>query len=621
MDIPQDQPDLLNKLSVRGLRHRSPLWRFLNCFMLLLSISAALLAQPAKSSTSSGSTSGKGSGTGSGNSSQSGSGSGQSGGQGGGTAYFETQMLAYGAVNQLSETIANEVCRLPPDSTVILFDQVSFQNLQMWQSFKATAALLGDAYATLLTDDEADALNQPLVKLASGHGPSWAGAAGFGALSGLVGAIAASTTNNPSTFTIQDSTMAVSIAHQVKRCQQAPAMVYYPLFGSYVNADPKKLVTDELDKLNKVRKKAQDIVLRGNNASVSVGGLTISPASASLLGSQTQQFTAASTGGGAAAVNWSILSGPGTISPNGLYTAPASAPNTQTAIIRAVSTTAPNAYATAIVTVGTLATGVTSTDARFLVLQDLNTQYDQLITSLLSSTSQATGNVAGTAPAGITSVVQGADLEDRLTKDTTYLLYADVVAAGGTQIDRKNVLTVLFSGDWISYSGGLVVNVALAKTKENTLIFSDTLRYRTAPGLPFATIGHPKKSVRVESTNAGDNESSLCNQEKPHHFWQSNTACGVLASLSASPLKVTSGTSISGTVTLSGPAPAGGVNVTLYSSGPVTVPTAIIVPAGKTTESFAIGALRVSSISPAHILASVAGITKTVAVRVSPSTP
>jgi hypothetical protein len=65
--------------------------------------------------------------------------------------------------------------------------------------------------------------------------------------------------------------------------------------------------------------------------------------------------------------------------------------------------------------------------------------------------------------------VQGADLQKRLEKATAYILYADVVAAGGTQIDRKNVLTVLFTGDWISYSGGLVVNVAITHATDNSL--------------------------------------------------------------------------------------------------------------------------------------------------------
>src|ERR1700723_2322808 len=84
---------------------------------------------------------------------------GPAGAQGGGgsSPYFETQMLAYGAVNQLSESISREVCTNIPsnDSTVIIFDQSSFQNLQAWQSFVASVHLLERAYGTLLPPDVA----------------------------------------------------------------------------------------------------------------------------------------------------------------------------------------------------------------------------------------------------------------------------------------------------------------------------------------------------------------------------------------------------------------------------------------------------------------------------------
>jgi hypothetical protein len=577
----------------------------------LLFLHAGLLGQPAKNGASP-SASGKNSAGGSANQNNS-SGGGQGGGQGGGTAYFETQMLAYGAVNQLSEAIASEVCKLPasPTPTVILFDQGSFQNLQLWQSFQATVALLGDAYATLLTDQEVVALNQPLVTLESGHGPSWAGAQGFGALSGLVGAIAASTTNTPSTFTIQDSTMAVSIAHQVARCQPTPQIIYYPLFGNYVNASPKTLVTNELDKLNKVRKKVQDKVLSGSisSGSASVGnGIVISPGSASLLASQTQQFTATAVGGGAVAVTWSV-SGPGSISASGIYTAPASAPSPQTATVRAVSTANAALNATATVTVGP---AITTTDARFSILQDLNSQYDQLITSLLTSTGQAAAALTGTAPAGITSLVQGADLDKRLASDNTYVLYADVVAAGGTQIDRKNIFTVLFSGDWLSYSGGVVANVALTRSKDNHPIFSDTLRYRTAPILPFATLRHPRSNPRVESSNVGDNAASLRDSSLSQR--------AMISSIEIDQNVLVAGSSVTGTIRLNAPAPPGGLIVNLNSSGPVSVPTAVTVPAGQTDATFSIGALPVQAVHNAKIQASEGRVKKAVDLRVSPVT-
>src|SRR6516225_1035911 len=83
---------------------------------------------------------------------------------GGSTPYFETQMLAYGAVNQLAETITQEVCtniKAPENPIVIIYDQSSFQNLQAWQSFVASTHMLEKAYGTLLSTDVVSSLLLP----------------------------------------------------------------------------------------------------------------------------------------------------------------------------------------------------------------------------------------------------------------------------------------------------------------------------------------------------------------------------------------------------------------------------------------------------------------------------
>lgn len=440
-----------------------------------------------------------------------------------GTAYFETQMLAYGAVNQLSSSIAAEVCKIPQGSTVILFDQASFQNLQMWQSFQAGAALLAGAYNTLYqrseTPTQQDQKLQDQIQSFS-QGPSWAGATEFGALSGLVTALSASTANNASTFTIQDSTLAVSIAHQLKRCPSAPALVYYPLFGSYVDAaGSSHRVHDTMEKLNSVRAAVQQQVL-ARDRQTSIGSVA--------------------------------------------------------------------------------------------VLQDLNQQYDQLFTSLLVPTAQVAGATAGTAPVGITSLIQGADLEYRLQQPNTFILYADVVAAGGTQIDRKNLLTVLFTGDWISYSGGLIANVALTKSSDNSLIFSDTLRYRTARWLPFATVSHPIIRPNVEMTNSGDNLSSICNQD-------GGPPCAPASLLNPSGTTVAGGAAAVVSVDLAVPAPAN-ETIALSSSNPglLTVPAAIPVPQGQTHAEIAISAGPVAVVTTAQIQATLGGVTRTIPITVVP---
>jgi hypothetical protein len=355
-------------------------------------------------------------------------GAGQTGGAS--TPFFETEMLAYGGMNQLSESVAQRTCKIVPKTednspTVIIFDQGSFQNLQAWQSFLTTVRILEKAYSTLLRPDVAE-----LVVMPKQHGGMLAAFSILGGadLAALITALSSSTTNTASTFTIQDSSMAVSLLHQMSEDKDCKgfSVIYYPLFGGY--ADPTKAserITDALVNVNKLRNYIQlNVPFSSNN------------------------------------------------------------------------------------------------DPRYLSFADLNTQYDQLIKSVLPSGSSSTaqgspsqtgGPTSNSGPASTSpsagggqmsiSLVQGAELNDLLENDDTYVLYADIVAAGGTQRDRKNVIT-LVTGDWISYSGGLIVNVALVNSKTAQLLFADTLRYRTAN----QHLSKPAESAYIEHAKAGDND-------------------------------------------------------------------------------------------------------------------
>jgi len=76
-----------------------------------------------------------------------------------------------------------------------------------------------------------------------------------------------------------------------------------------------------------------------------------------------------------------------------------------------------------------------------------------------------------------------------------------------------------------------------------------------------------------------------------------------LASLTLSPASVKGGSSSTGTVKLTGPAPTGGVIVTLSSSGSATVPASVTVPAGKSSATFIIKTTKVSAKTTATIKA------------------
>src|SRR5258708_9347677 len=75
--------------------------------------------------------------------------------------------------------------------------------------------------------------------------------------------------------------------------------------------------------------------------------LSVSPASASLTASQTQQFKAKVTGISNTQVTWSLNPAVGAISSTGLYTAPTSVASAQTITVTAISAASPTTAATA----------------------------------------------------------------------------------------------------------------------------------------------------------------------------------------------------------------------------------------------------------------------------------
>ena len=95
----------------------------------------------------------------------------------------------------------------------------------------------------------------------------------------------------------------------------------------------------------------------------------------------------------------------------------------------------------------------------------------------------------------------------------------------------------------------------------------------------------------------------------------------IVSSLALSVASVTGGSPATGTVTLNGPAPAGGAQVTLASSDPaVTVPASVMVPAGGITATFSLTTSAVATATPVTITASYAGGTQTVSlITVLPS--
>lgn len=97
-------------------------------------------------------------------------------------------------------------------------------------------------------------------------------------------------------------------------------------------------------------------------------------------------------------------------------------------------------------------------------------------------------------------------------------------------------------------------------------------------------------------------------------------AAPVLNSLSVSPSSLVGGNPSSGSVVLSGAAPAGGAVVTLSdTSSAVSVPGSVTVPAGATSASFNVSTVAVTAATTASVSASYAGEVRTAALTVNPA--
>ncbi len=98
------------------------------------------------------------------------------------------------------------------------------------------------------------------------------------------------------------------------------------------------------------------------------------------------------------------------------------------------------------------------------------------------------------------------------------------------------------------------------------------------------------------------------------------TAAPTLSALTINPANVTGGTSSTGTVTLSAPAPAGGLVVTLSdNSAAVTVPASVTVAAGATSANFTIATTSVTASTLATISATAGGVTQSATLTVNPA--
>jgi hypothetical protein len=122
-----------------------------------------------------------------------------------------------------------------------------------------------------------------------------------------------------------------------------------------------------------------------------------------------------------------------------------------------------------------------------------------------------------------------------------------------------------------------------------------------------SAVGAPTQ-VTISGSYGGATQTASLNVTPP-----------LISSLTISPSTITGGNAATGTVTLNGPAPAGGAQVALSSNNPAaSVPASVTVAAGAASASFSVTTSPVGTSTPVTISGSYGGGTQTAALTVVP---
>jgi hypothetical protein len=128
-------------------------------------------------------------------------------------------------------------------------------------------------------------------------------------------------------------------------------------------------------------------------------------------------------------------------------------------------------------------------------LTDANGMYDSFMNSLLqvNSASGAVGSASVIQGYQLANVLGGPAEKNGSFTHPAFILLASILSAGGTELDHKTFWTALGSGDKITYSGGMIVNVSLWHSDAKAPIYSNLLRYRA----PFSKVDDPSDESNV----------------------------------------------------------------------------------------------------------------------------
>jgi hypothetical protein len=438
----------------------------------------------------------------------------QASGGGASTAPFESVMLSYGALDQIILALADKTCSVAspgPEKvapSIVIVDQASLANLAAYDAFERTAKYLTSTYKSMVLPPSAStfltsALNSiaTTISVASVSGISQNDSVQVDSEQMLVNSINVAT----GTLSVQRGANGTTAAAHTNNSKIVDLTA--------LTAGPTPVVTPDA-------------------AGASPDTFAdITSAVTAVASSTTQSASTITIQDASAAIKLSaVLTQKATVSTAKCYNADVAYPGVYGSApdlkaFNKIVDDVVNARQAALASLSAipLPSGQgTQLPLRLTAFNAIDTTFNQFLASWFAANST-------TGQSALTSIVQGYGLRLRLnvqyvaatpatpaTPDTpatpavaahaakkVYVVYVNVAAAGGTTEDKKNVLTILFTGDWINYSGGAVVNAivfdkGIGDGQDQKILYSGVLRYRT----PITSLKDP---VSKDATRVGDN--------------------------------------------------------------------------------------------------------------------
>lgn len=369
--------------------------------------------------------------------------------------------------------------------------------------------------------------------------------------------------------------------------------------------------------------------------------VTVTPHTWSLGLGGSKQFTANVTGTGTTGVTWSVIDGPGTIGADGTYYAPTTPQATNVADIQATSLADPTKFDIAQVTIVATPSSVTfdqnpatgGTNVTGTVTLTSNAPTGGAVVALSSNNTAAAtvpANVtvaAGTKTAtfpvttftvttstnvGITASLNSASATGTLTLNPASGLQG--VTLNPTMVYGTQVSTGTVTLQANAPVGGTVIGLS----SSNTTVAKVPATVTVAAGSNTATFSVTSQNVASDSTAT---ISATLNGSSVGALLTVKVA--VPSTLTLNPTEVRGGKPSTGTITLTGPAPTGGLKVNLLSSNTAaaTVLATMTIAATKTSGTFPVTTLGVASQQTSTISGTAKGVTVQATLTVDPAVP